>query len=124
MDPSMNRNDRILIVAALLVALLGFAWISLRQSEGGNAVVLVDGEEYASYPLGQDGEYRIETDRGSNLLVIKNGAADMTEADCPDKLCVKQKAVDKDGETIVCLPHRVVVEIQAEEETELDGVTR
>jgi hypothetical protein len=48
----------------------------------------------------------------------------MTEADCPDKLCVQEKAVSKNGETIVCLPHRVVVEITSEEENEIDGVTR
>ena len=34
----------------------------------------------------------------------------MTEADCPDHLCMKQKAVDSTGGTIVCLPNKVVIE--------------
>ena len=34
----------------------------------------------------------------------------MTEADCPDQLCVHQKAVDAAGGTIVCLPNKVVIE--------------
>ena len=38
----------------------------------------------------------------------------MTEADCPDKICVNTGKISKIGETIVCLPHRVVVEIQGE----------
>ena len=48
----------------------------------------------------------------------------MIEADCPDRLCVKQKAICKNGETIVCLPHKVVVEIRSQEENLLDGQTK
>jgi hypothetical protein len=47
----------------------------------------------------------------------------MTAADCPDKLCVKQRSIAKEGETIVCLPHRVVVKISGGERPVIDGVT-
>ena len=94
------------------------------QKEGGQAVVYVDGEASATYSLEQDGEYEIETDGGRNVLVIKDGEADMTEADCPDGLCVKQHSISKNGETIVCLPHKVVVEVISAEESGLDAVTQ
>ena len=49
----------------------------------------------------------------------------MKEADCPDQICRKHKAIDKSGETIVCLPHKVVIEVEADtREQELDGITR
>lgn len=121
----MNKNDKILAGAALLAAILGFSWnFFSHPEEGGSAVVFVDKAEYASYPLDVDGEYEIKTKKGSNVLVISDGKADMVEADCPDKLCVKQKAANKNGETIVCLPHRVVVEIRSGEKDDLDGVTK
>jgi hypothetical protein len=121
----MKRNDKILIGIALILAALGYLWVQyIQKNDGARAIVYVDKQEYASYSLQEDGEYEIQTDRGTNHLIIKDGKADMTEADCPDKLCVQEKAVSKNGETIVCLPHRVVVEITSEEENEIDGVTR
>jgi hypothetical protein len=48
----------------------------------------------------------------------------MAEADCPDGLCVKQHKIDKTGQTIVCLPHRVVIEIEGGQTNELDGVVQ
>ena len=47
-----------------------------------------------------------------NILVIKDGRADMTDADCPDRICVNHRPVSQEGETIVCLPHKVVVEVK------------
>lgn len=46
----------------------------------------------------------------TNVCEIKNGEVRMTDADCPDHLCMKQKAVDSTGGTIVCLPNKVVIE--------------
>ena len=121
----MKRNDWILIGIGLLASVVLFGWTQWsKKGEGGKAVVFVDKKEYAAYDLHKDGEYEIQTDRGNNWLVIQDGKADMVKADCPDKLCVKQKAIHKNGETIVCLPHRVVVEIQEGEVLELDGQTR
>jgi len=50
----------------------------------------------------------------------------MKKADCKDQICADHKAIEKSGETIVCLPHKVVIEIQSEDgkEQELDGVTQ
>lgn len=45
-------------------------------------------------------------------MEIKDGYADCTEADCRDGLCVNQKKISKVNETIVCLPHKVIIEIE------------
>ena len=47
----------------------------------------------------------------------------MIDADCPDQLCVNQRAVSADNESIICLPNRVIVEIQSRQESEYDAVT-
>ena len=53
-------------------------------------------------------------DGGTNLLVIRDGAAWIEEADCPDALCVGMGRVRRVGQSVVCLPHKVVVEIVGE----------
>ena len=50
------------------------------------------------------------------------GKAKMTDADCPDQLCVHQKAASKNHESIICLPNKVVVEVDGSEESEFDAV--
>ena len=50
------------------------------------------------------------------VLVIKDGKAEMKSAICPDKICVKHRPIDKSGQTIVCLPEKIVVKIIAEGE--------
>jgi hypothetical protein len=49
-----------------------------------------------------------------NTLVIEGGRARIEAADCPDKLCVKQRAISKAGESIICLPHKLVIRISRE----------
>lgn len=121
----MKRNDIILVAVILFAAILVFFWSAAKKSEkGGEVIVYVDGEETATYSLDEKGEYLIETEHGKNLLVIKDGKADVTEADCPDKLCVKQNEINKNGETIVCLPHKVVVEVVSFKEAQLDAISR
>ena len=89
---------------------------------GANRVVVkVDGVIQGTYSLSEDCKIRIND--GTNILEISNGKADMIEADCPDQLCVNQKAVSRNHENIICLPNKVVVEVESVEESEYDAVT-
>lgn len=106
----MKKKDGILI---LTLALLAAALLLLSRIGGGAgtlAVVSVAGEDKLWLPLARDGVYRIGD---GNVLAIEDGRARMREADCPDQICVRHRAVSRAGETIVCLPNRVVVEIRA-----------
>lgn len=104
------RNDIILIIVLVCLALGAWALIKLTQKSGSYAVVSIDGIETARYPLNEDIETTIVSADGHiNTLVIREGMASVTDADCPDKLCVKHKAISMNGETIVCLPHKLVV---------------
>ena len=49
---------------------------------------------------------------GECILIIKDGEAYMQEADCPNQICVHHSPVSHKGETIVCLPNRVIIEIR------------
>ena len=77
-----------------------------------------NGEVYGTYSLAKDQVIRIND---TNVCEIKNGEIHMTDANCPDHLCMKQKAVDSTGGTIVCLPNKVVIEGEKGESSEDDS---
>lgn len=101
--------DIIVIVSLLFISLLSVAALLILRTEGSVAVVEIDGVEVARYSLSEDGEYPLNG--GTNLLIIKNGQAYMTEADCPDRTCVKTGRISYKGQSIVCLPNKISVRI-------------
>ena len=107
-----KRNDLILIGALLAVLLIAGALLLLTREEGTQVRVTVDGEDYGVYPLSKDVEVDIRTGKNSeqlNRLVIKDGKAYVETATCPDGICADHKPISHDGESIICLPHKVVV---------------
>jgi hypothetical protein len=125
MRRQFGRSDIIFIGGLLVVCLFVFVIYKCFFGEAGSEVkITVDGEEYGTYSLYEDKTVSICDESGevTNTLVISGGKADMTEADCPDKLCVKQKAISAENENIVCLPNRVVVTVTgSQDEDALDG---
>ena len=124
----MKKNDVILIAVLLVVALLTAGgmriWQMNNTKDSANVVVTIDGEVYGTYPLSEDRTERIELPDGSyNILVISDGYADVTEASCPDQICVKHNHIRYSKESIVCLPNKVVVTVEGGEENEIDGST-
>ena len=112
-----KKIKRDIILAAFLLVLCGVALVLWHGTaeKGEIAVVTVDGREVARYSLSDDREETIRGIGGENKLVISNGKADVIEADCPDKVCVDHRSISNVGETIVCLPHKVVVKIVGED---------
>jgi len=106
------KADIILLAAVVLFGILLALVLSLNQCQGSVVQIRVDGKIIASLPLDRDTEYEIEgADGGRNLLVISGGAAWVESADCPDELCVGMGKISWVGQSVVCLPHKVVVEI-------------
>ena len=110
----------ILLVAGVLAAAL-IVFLLIPRGGGSTVVVTVDGKEYASLPLDEDAELLIESEGGTNLLIISGGKAYVVEADCPDRLCVRQGWIGYDGESIVCLPHKLTVTVRGGAEGRLDA---
>ena len=141
----MKKNDFILIAVILVVTLLAIGGIRIWQknntSDAAVAVVTIDGEVYGEYPLSEDVTEKIEipgaagvggsdgaelAGAGSgayNVLVIEDGYADVIEASCPDQICVHHNHIKYSGESIVCLPNKLIVEIRGGEDNGIDGST-
>ncbi len=125
MISKLRRNDLILILVGILVAVLLLLVMFLTRKEGGYATVVVNGVETASYPLSEDITVKLTNDEtnGYNLLVIKNGSASIIEASCPDKLCVKQREIKYDSQTLVCLPNKTTVKIVSDVHSDTDFIS-
>ncbi len=124
----MKKNDMVLIsiiLVAAIACLLGMRiWQKNNTKGDAAAVVTIDGNVYGEYPLSEDYEERIELPDGSyNVLTIKDGFAQVSEASCPDQICVHHNHIKYSGESIVCLPNKLVVTVKGGEDNGIDGST-
>lgn len=111
------RNDLILILVPLLLCVIYAVWVNYSHRTGGYVYVEQAGEQIGIYPLNEDREIIIgDEENYYNILVIKDGKADITAASCPDKICVDHRRIAYEGERIVCLPNRLIVRIEKAEQ--------
>lgn len=126
MNYKLNRRDVILMV--LILAASGISYVLAVGKQGSEIVITVDGKEFGTYTLEEDGEIVIETKEGYNRVVIQDGKAYMKDADCPDRYCVSQGSIQKENQTVICLPHKLVVEVAAGENSndaeDVDAISR
>lgn len=104
----MKKKELTFIIGIIVFALLLWGGMYfVRRGHYGSIRITINGEEYGTYSLAKD---QVISIGDTNVCEIKNGEIRMIEADCPDHLCLKQRAVDSTGGTIVCLPNKVVIE--------------
>jgi len=114
---SKIRNDLILAAVIVIMAAAGLLLINLTKEQGNRLVVKIDGAETASYSLSENTSFEVRTGKNNeniNVVVIENGKAYVSEADCPDGICKDYRPISYVGETIVCLPHKLVLEVTGE----------
>lgn len=106
----------VLLFSVLFVLGIG-AFLLLRAvgRVGTVAEIRVDGALYDTIDLEAvtvPYSFDIETEYGSNTVSVSHGEIAITAADCPDRLCVKQGTIESDAIPIVCVPHRLVIQIR------------
>ena len=148
MKQFIRKADIILFIVLVVTGLAVSAALTLSHGEAGSdAKVIIEsgGDLYATYPLSEDrtvvvpAPKQISADAPAadgaasaseqydyyNVVVISGGSVAVTEASCKNQVCVKHGAITRPGESIVCLPNRLVVRIQSgsEEGGGYDSVT-
>ena len=126
----MKKTDLALILSVLAIAGFFYALYYFTRAGGTRVDIFIGGELYNSVALnGQSAEFLIDTGCGFNAVSIfsdenGNGVA-VSDADCPGRDCVRAGKITKRGQTIICLPHRLLVRIEADAgEGEVDAVAR
>lgn len=115
----LKRGD-VVLIAIVLAAVAAFAVLqgapALADADGdaaGWAVVQNAEGFYQELPLSEDTRLEVTCAEGSNTVVVSGGAVQVEEADCKNQVCVQAGAVNRAGDVIVCLPHRMVVQVVA-----------
>ena len=124
---AMKSTKFWLVVIGLLLAagIIGLFFVQSQQKAGAQVVIDWQGETVETLPLTENRTLRYERDDGQyNIVVIENGAVRVSEASCPDQVCVRHKPTDQTADPIVCLPNDLVVKVMtAGEQSQLDGVS-
>lgn len=112
----MKKKDVMIIILALAAAaaLYLVSQISLG-AKASTVVVMLDGKEVLRRPLAMEDTYEIAQEDGSvNVIAVEDGAVYMKEANCRDGLCIRQGKMKNAAKTIVCLPHKLVVQMEGD----------
>lgn len=105
-----GKRDYLFLLGIGAIILIIFIYVNvLSPKKAGYVEVTIDGKGLGVYPLYEDGVFDLSTDKGENILVIKDGYAYMDKANCPDHTCIRQGKIHNTNETICCLPHRLII---------------
>lgn len=120
-----KKYDYVVLVILLLLTIVSIAvpFLTNKKPEEEIVVIQVSGKDYKTFPLNKDNTIPIKVGDHYNLIVIKDNKVRITEANCPDKLCVKDGAISKQGQILVCLPNKVVVQIKGKDIDQIDTST-
>ena len=115
----------ICIIAAVLLLSCGIFAVHARQFSGSaqRVDITVDGKLYATYPFSERNSAKvveIQTKFGYNKVEIAKTGVRVMDADCPDKLDVRTNPITRPGQSIICLPNRLVITLAGD--TSVDGV--
>jgi len=112
----ITKADFLLIAGVLIAASVIIAVRTAGRTEEGWVVVSRDGIEEERLSLKEDTRLLLRDEEGNeNLLVIEEESVWIEEANCPDGLCVRQGHISHSGDSIICLPHKLVVTIEGTE---------
>ena len=125
----LTKGDKYLIILIIIISLISLIYIRHSAFNVGKKYISiqVNGKEikqifFDKNMIGKT--IPIETEFGYNLIEIGDEKVRVIEADCPDKLDVKQGYISKTGEVIVCLPNKLVIEIKGiEDERDVDYIS-
>ncbi len=117
------KRELIAILILIFVVLSIFVCVRFFVGDKGKYVkVYVNNKLEKILKLNKDQKYLIETKNGYNLLIIKDRKARVLDSDCPNQICVNKGSISKNDESIICLPHHVVVTIESSEPSKVDAV--
>jgi len=121
----MKKGDKIVAIIVVCVLILSsagvYTYMKLIKSNHHIAQIKQDGKIIKTIDLDtvtQNQELKIPYGNDDyNTITIEPGRIKITDADCPDKLCVKTGWISQSGQTIVCLPHKLIIAIQGGSKT-------
>ena len=118
-----NRVWIALIAGVFIISVI--AVLALRGAPADHVSVYSDGALVRSVVLSNVDEpftFVVESDAGTNLIAVERGRICVADADCHDGSCVRQGWLSGGAAPVVCLPHRLVIQMEQSGAPDLDAV--
>lgn len=108
----IKKNDIILILILLCLAGILYIAIDKTKKDGRMVQITIDGSLVKELSLSEDTTYKISDEKGEKVIVVDGDTVYITYSNCPNQICVNHAPISKSKETIICLPHKLIVEIK------------
>lgn len=117
----MKRGDHIIIIGILVIVLSAYGFVFYKGLSRDDKLLTVTQNQELLHEFKIDETYseiiKIEEGDRYNIIHIENGKVWIEEANCLNQVCVRHSSIDKIGETIVCLPHKLIIEIKGDKKS-------
>ncbi len=115
-----------LTILAIIIMLIFYLYLPFFATSSTDNVVniFIGKTHYATYDLYTNNIYTIENNNSFNTIKIINGNVKMINASCNDQYCVNHSPINKNYQTIVCLPNKLVIEIDSSFESGIDSISQ
>lgn len=121
----LKKYDIIAVICVAVIIIISYITVNLlRNDEADTVVIYVDGKIENKLDLNVNQKYKVNTDDGYNIVQIKDGKVRIKESDCSNQTCVNMGTISKDGQTLICLPHKVEVTVVSDNKSEVDVIAR
>lgn len=118
----ITKGDVALIAFLCLVIILLFTPSFFAADEKLTAYVYLDGEVVEAVEFSELSESRKITVGGCEIL-LQNDGVSFVESECRDKLCIKKGKLRRKGDTMACVPEKVVVTLKSEKKDDFHIAT-
>lgn len=123
----MKKGDFAIIIVLVIAAITGSIYMFIRGNQSGSKYIVIthDQEVIERFKFTNDYKttYRFEHDGEYNVIYVEDGKVWIEEANCNNQVCVYEQPIKLVGQAIVCLPHKLIVEIQGADESTIDIIS-
>ena len=124
----MKKLDKVIIISVVILSLLIFASYKIlnnKKYDKTYAGIYVENSLIKKVELipNHNEQFTINTKNGKNIVSVEGTKIRILDADCPDKICVKDGYISKPGQMLVCLPHKFMIEVKGETKEDIDGLS-
>lgn len=117
----MNKND-LKLVLGLLAFSVFMIWLIVitKNTDQKTAKVYFENDLVLTIPLSQESKstHKVNGFNGEVVIEVDNDKIRVIQEKSPLHLCSKQGWIKETYETIVCLPNKVVIEIEAADDVD------
>lgn len=113
----------ILFCVLAIISIVAIFIMSVKESPGKTAKIFSDNKLVRTVSLGNNDEFKIENEnsKGYNIIRVKDGKISVIESDCKNQICVNHGEIDNNLLPIVCVPNRLVIRVESDEESSIDA---